>query len=380
MKLLSFVVLLTLAFGAAAKPLPSLDLTDATARGAVAITARAQSLGPNNLRCTLANLTNQEIRLRVPPGLHFGAGDAGEQDLFTFQEKLLVLAPRAHTSIALWGFCMEQHDHAPGADAVYNFRGLADRGLQPLGDSLQKYPALADGYGQMFVWAITDQGDVADIRVAPALLRGATNVLHYLARVTGRATGTARSSLDHRPSVRTFSKRVFITYHSPVSQVTALKVFGADGEERYTVAPHWTLSPGVMRYSITLNEIVGIDAQPSYSVRLMSPTGQVLQDTKVTDATPEVDVAPVEQEVAFVFSLDKPVRNVYLRMRLPDGTLVEELRKLPFLPAGNHRYTWTFYHTQPAGTPFVARLETAAGKLLHEQAAPASAAPQGRKR
>ncbi|MBJ6110405.1 hypothetical protein JAO73_15380 [Hymenobacter sp. BT523] len=360
---------------AQATPLPTLNLAEAAARRVVAVAARANGLGPDNLQCTLTNLTDQPVQVRVPPGLHFAAGDPSLQDVFTFEEKQLVLAPRGRGTVRLWGFCMEQHDHAPAPSVAYELRGLAGRGLQPLGDSLQKYPGLASYYGQMFVWAITDREELRDISVAPALVRGATNVMRYLSRVTGQAAARVRSSLDHRPSVRTFSKRVFITYHSPVQQVAALKVFGADGRERYTVAPRWALLPGVMRYSLGLNATVGIDEQPGFWVRLVDEQGRVLQETKVTDATPEVDAAPIKQAFAFRFSLDKPVRNAYLRMRLPDGTLVEELKKLPFLPAGNHQYNWTFFHVRPAGTPFVARLETADGTLLREQALGATGAP-----
>ncbi|UOQ96719.1 hypothetical protein MUN81_15900 [Hymenobacter sp. 5317J-9] len=374
----ALTLLLLLVLRAEAERLPYLSLADAAAQRTVAVSAWAQGLGPDNLLCTLTNLTDQPLGVRVPPGLHFAAGNPDLQDLLTFQEKMLVLAPHARSTVRLWGFCMEQHDHAPSGNAAYALRGAAGRDLQPLGDSLQKYPGLASYYGQMFVWSVTDHEELRDISVEPALVRGATNIMRYLSRVTGRAAGRVKSSLDHRPSVRTFTKRVFVTYHSPVSQVTSLKVFGADGCERYTVAPRWVLAPGVMRYAIGLNAIVGIDEQPSFLVRLLDQHGQVLQETQVTDATPEIDVAPTRQAFAFTFSLDKPVRNAYLRMRLPDGTLVEELKKLPFLPAGNHQYNWTFFHVRPAGTPFVARLETADGALLREQALPAVTPPPAR--
>lgn len=367
MKPAVLLLLLLLGHLAAAKPITYLDLTAATARQDVTVSARADHLGPENLRCTLTNRTRKELPIRVPPGLHFAAGDEGAQDLFTFQEKLLVLAPGASVTVRLWGFCMEQRDHAPGVNAIYGFRGLAGRGLQPLGDSLQKYPRLAEGYGQLFVWVLTDHEPLRDLDVAPALRRGATNVLRYLSAVTGQPATHVRTSPNNRPSVRTFSRRAYLNYHSPTAQVTSVRVYGPDGHERYVVTRHWALTPGVMRYSLGINAIIGADENAAFTVRLLGAAGQVLQEMRVTDTTPEVETAPARLQFGFLFSLDKAVKNVYLRMRLPDGTLVEEFKQLPYLPAGNHQYNWTFYHLRPAGTPFVARLETADGRLLREQ-------------
>ncbi|MFD2721398.1 hypothetical protein ACFST9_21965 [Hymenobacter monticola] len=372
---LLFAVLLLTHRSLQAAPRPYLDVVPALAQRLVTAQARSHGLGAEDLFFTLRNQTSQELRLRVPPGLHFGAGDPEAQDLFTFQERLLVLAPGASGTVRLWGFCMEQHDHAPAANSVYSLRGLAPNGLQQLGDSLQKYPKLAELYGQMFVWSLTDHEPLRDIRVPPALLRGATNVLRYLAAVSGQLAVHARSATDNRPSVKVFSKRLFINYHSPTRQVTSLRVYGPDDCERYVVARSWQLTPGVMRYRLGLNTILGIDELPEFTVRLLDAQGHVLQETKVNQATAEVDIPPVQLPFAFAFSLAKPVKNAHLRVRLTDGTLVEELRQLPYLPAGNHRYNWTFYHLRAAGTSFVARLEGEDGKVFGQQLISAATTP-----
>lgn len=358
---------------AEARPLTDVDLGTAVAHQEVAVTVRVEGLGPDRLQCTVQNRTTRELRVRVAPGLHFDAGDPGIQDVFTFQERLLVLAPGARSSVRLWALCMQRGNHPPSLNAAFTFRGFADRGLQSLGDSLRKYPGLAEGYGQMFVWALTDRGDMYEVSVAPKLLRGATNVLRYLRQVTGRTLSKASVSADGRPAVKTFSKRVFVSYHNPTPQVASLKVYGADGRERYEVRRAWAIAPGVVRYDLALNAIVGADAAPVFAVRLLDAAGRVLHEQRVDDNTSEQEPPLAQLPFVFAFSLPQPVKNTRLRVRLPDGTLVEELKQLPYLPAGDHRYRWAFYHLRPAGTPFVVRLETAAGQVLREQPVVAAA-------
>ncbi|MGI4866038.1 MAG: hypothetical protein ACRYFZ_19095 [Janthinobacterium lividum] len=369
MQFTSFLIwLLVVARVATATTGPAVDLVAATTQQLVTVSARSNGLGPSNLRCTLTNQTAKELRVRVPPGLHFAADEEKAQDIFTFQEQLLVLAPGASGTVLLWALCMEQHDHSPAFDSEYTFRGMAGRGLQPLGDSLQKYPLLSEDYGQMFVWALTDHGQLHEVSVPAKLRRAATNVLRYLSSVTGQPAPKVIVSTDGRASIRTFSKQVFLVYHNPTAQVGAVKVYGANGRLLYEVLHNWKISAGVVRYQLGVNAIVGIKEVPTFTVRLLSATGQVLKELNVTDATSELDTPPTRQDFTFAFTLAKPVRDARMRVRLPDGTLVEELKQMPYLPAGHFNYKWAFYHLQPVGTPFVVRLETAGGTLLSEQA------------
>jgi hypothetical protein len=360
------VALLLLTRLAGAGPITYLDLVAAEKARTVAIAARAQSLGPDNLHCTITNLTRQEVRLRIPPGLRFEAADAGAQDIFTFQQKLLVLAPGASQQVGLWAFCMEKHNYSPAASSGYAFRGLAGEGLQPLGDSLQKYPALAEGYGQMFVWALSDHEPLYDMRVVPALLRGANNIVRYLSSVTGQPACRVRSSTDSRPTVKTFSKRAFLLYHSPTAQVATLKVYDAEGHEKYELLKGRKLSPGVVHYTFGINETVDIDANPVFTFRLLDPAGRVLSEMKVDKNTTEHDVEPSKVLFYFPFALTRPLKKARFRVRLPDGTLVEELMQQQYLPLGKFRYQLAFNHLYPPGTAFVVKLENEAGEVLRE--------------
>jgi hypothetical protein len=304
--------------------------------------------------------------VEVVPGLHFAANDPETQDLLTYQQQLLVLAPGATRSFPLRALCMEQQDRGP-ANSPYSLRGFAGNGLRPLSDSLQKYPALADAYGQYFVWAMADQASVYDLDVAPSQLRAANNLLRYLHGTTGRPVGKAVASGAERPSIKTFTRNVAFNFHSPTAEVVSLKVFGRDGRERQTLMKSKVVPAGVQQYSFGVNTILGRNEPAAFTVRLLNAAGQVLHEVKVDEAEPEAAAKPAQEAFDFRFTLDKPVKNARLRVRLADGTLVEEVRQLAYLPAGNHQYRWTFYHLRPAGTAFVVRMETTDGKPLAQR-------------
>jgi hypothetical protein len=375
-RLLVLFLLLLLVRLAGAAPASYTDMLTAVAQGQLTVTTQAlNGLGPETLACGLVNTGPKELRLRVPPGLHFVAADAGAQDLFTFQEQLLVLAPGASRTIRLWGFCMEKHDYVPRPRTVYTCAGRAEKGLAALGDSLQKYPGLAGSYGQSFVWHLSDAESLpAVIEVSPGQLRGATNIVAYLARVSGQALSRVRSSAESLgPRVKTFARRVPLLYHSPTAQTVTLQVCDAQGRRRYDLFSERRLTPGVLRYTFGLNETVAADNHPVYVFRLVDTQGRLLKELRVDETTSEEDQEPLHQPFAAEFKLAKPSKNVRFRVRLPDGTLVEEIGQQPYLPAGKFRYSSAFYHLYPAGTTFTIGLETATGEVLSQQPVVAAA-------
>ena len=265
--------LLLLARLAGGTPAPYVDAVAAVAAGQALVTGQANGLGPDNLICTVTNATEQELRLRVAPGLHFEASNAGAQDLFTCQQVLLVLAPRATQQLRLRGFCMEHHDFAPSNNLAYRLRGFAGRGLQPLGDSLQKYPGLVDPYAQAFVWAVTDGYPLPAVLMPAALKAGATNTLRYLASLTGLTFVPVNLLRGERPGTRTFAKKVIMLYHSPAAQVASLKVFGSNGHEVSTLFSNRKLAPGVVHYTYGVNAMVPTKTAPARAMRDASSMG-----------------------------------------------------------------------------------------------------------
>lgn len=360
-----------LSYPGTAGPPAYIDLPAAETQQLVRLQTRVNGTGDGNLRCVVTNLSGRELRVRVAPGLHFAAADDPVQDMLTYQQQLLTLAPRATHTLRLRALCMEQHDRGPQA-SPYSLRGPAGRGLQPLADSLYKYPDLATLYGQYFVWAVTDQASLSqDIDVAPEQVRGATNVLRYLATLTGRPTGKALPRANARPSVRPFMRNVSLAYQCATPEVLTLKVFDAAGHERFTIVKDKKVPAGVVQYSFGLNALLRRDEPAAFVVRLLGTGGKVLREVPVTETSSQQEEQPTQQKVTFDFSLDQGVQNAFVRVRLPDGTLVQELQKARVLPAGKHRYSWLLHHLYPAGTAFVLRLEAADGKVLREQAVPA---------
>ena len=368
MKSTLFFAFLLLARLEAGAQTPYTDVTAAATSGQALVTARANGLGTENLTCTFTNLSGKELRLRVPPGLHFKASDSGAQDLLTYQQVLLVLAPTESKQARLRGFCIEHHDYAPHNNLVYALNGPAGKGLKPLADSLYRYPELAEGYGQMFVWAISDRYPMYDVGIKPAHKRGATNIMRYITSVTGLPANKIVVSADARPTVRTFTKRVVMLYHSPSAQVASLKVFGANNRLVSELFSNRKLAPGVVRYTYGVNAMVRLTETPVFYVRLLGANDQVLKEIKIDDNTAEPNAEPATRKFAFEFKLAKPVKNAYFRVRLRDGALVEDVAKEAYLPAGGFRFNMGFHHLYPAGTKFVARLETEDGKVLAEQA------------
>ncbi|MDO7875041.1 hypothetical protein Q5H93_09895 [Hymenobacter sp. ASUV-10] len=369
-RLLALLFLLFLVRLAGAAPAPPVDLLTAIGQGQVTLTAKAlNGLGPETLACILTNSGPKELPVRVPPGLHFVAADAGAQDLFTFQQQLLVLAPGASRTIRLWGFCMEKHDYVPRSPTAYTCAGRAEKGLAALGDSLQKYPGLAGSYGQSFVWHLSDGEPLpTDIEVSPAQLRGATNIVAYLASVSSQVRSRVRSSATARaPRLKTFARRVPLLYHSPTAQVATLQVCNAQGQRRYDLFTNRRLTPGVLRYTFGMNETVDAASQPVYVFRLVDAQGKVLKEMRVDENTSQDEPELLHQTFAAEFNLAKPIKNVRFRVRRPDGTLVEEIGQHPYLPAGKFRYSSAFYHLYPAGTAFTIGLETAAGERVASQ-------------
>src|SRR5688572_15257331 len=247
MKLLSLCFLFVAAFthiaNAAATSLP-----DAVTRKLILITPKASGLGTNNLTCVLKNNSLHEVQVQIPPGLHFKAGQEGAQDLFTIKQELIVLKPRSEETIQLTGYCMNASNFPPRQHTTYIFKGYAAPPLRTLGDSLAQYQPMADGYAQMFVWALTDSREMYDFEVEKKYLRPATNIMNFVARAAGvpavkvsvynpgkTKNGVPLSLNMPRPSVNVFSKRAILAFHNPMDQVASFKIYDDKGVVKHTL-------------------------------------------------------------------------------------------------------------------------------------------------
>lgn len=349
----------------------TVDVLAGIADRTIGLTSKTSGGLNEPLQCTVQNHTSRPITVRLPAGLRFVPGsDPGLQNLMTVQEVLLVLAPYTKKTIKLNGFCMEKHDRGPSTDQRYVLKDLADPDPKALADSLQKYPGLVPICAQAMLWTLTDAEPLRELEVEPGLLRAARNVMRFVSERAHLPAAAVRAGAAPRrtPRWRTFSKTGSLLYHSPMAQVVTLKVYETDGSERYALFQNKTLKPGVVQYSFGLNETVDSDGPPPvYFFRLLDAKGKVLKETRVDDATQFVNAEPLRQKFTMACTLAKPVSNAVLRVRLTDGTLVEEVMTMPRIAMGKVNISSSFNHIFPPGTAFVAQLESATGEVYAAQ-------------
>ncbi|KAA9332954.1 hypothetical protein F0P96_08165 [Hymenobacter busanensis] len=366
----SILFLLVCAWVSVRAAVPTDLLTAVQARQVEIGSLAVGGLGADNLQCRLRNLTQHELTVTVPAGLHFSSRNAETQEMMTYQLLVVTLAPEATEKVRLQGFCMNRLRHAPSGKAIFFLRGFAPQPVKQLGDSLTKYPALAPSYGQMLVWALTDNQPLFDLEVEPELVRGARNTVQYVSRQAGLPVVAVRARSKNKPAtptVKTFSQTSALLYHLPTAQVLTLKMVDPQGHVRSTLFDKKLVKPGVQNYAFGINETVRSTDQPVYFVRLSDATGRVLKEVRVDERTEPDTTQPRHREFDFRFSLTKPVKKVYFRLRLPDGTLVEEIMQRPYLPPGSFLFKLAFNYLQAPNTAFVARLESETGQVYHEQ-------------
>lgn len=346
------------------------DLLTALRTNQVQLRATALGLGVANVQCQLHNATKQEITVQLVPGLHFRSADGEVQELLTYQSQLIALAPGAVKLVRLQGFCMQRPRRAPGANTAVALAGLAPAPLKGMSDSLAKYDDLAPEYGQMLVWSITERETPHPMRVAPAQLRGARSLMSFVSSQAGVAPAAVNVYAKGQaaaPSIRTFSQTSSLLYQVNKPQVVSLKMYDAAGRLHSTLIDKRRVTPGTLHYAFGINQTVAHDAHPVYFVRLLDEAGQTLKEVRLDEqSTPATDV-PQHQEFEFRFTLAKPVKQAHFRVRLADGTLVQDVLQRPYLPGGTFAFKLAFDHLYPPGTAFVARLESEAGQVYVQQ-------------
>jgi hypothetical protein len=352
------------------------DLLMALQHGQVTLQAKSTGgLGPANLLCRLQNPGKREITVQLAPGLHFRSADNDVQELLTYQTQLVVLAPGAIKQLRLQGFCMQRPRRSPGVNTAVALAGLAPAPLKGLSDSLAKYSDLAPEYGQMLVWGITERETPHPMWVARAQLRGARSLMSYASSQAGVAPAAVNEfGKNHpaSPSIRTFSQNSNLVYQITKPQTVSLKMYDAAGKLRRTLIDKRRVTPGTLHYAFGVNQTVAHDAHPVYFVRLLDEAGQTLKEVRLDEQTTAATDVPQHQEFEFRFTLAKPVKQVHFRVRLADGTLVQDVLQRPYLPAGTFAFKLAFDHLYPPGTAFVARLESEAGQVYAQQPIPAA--------
>ncbi|EMR03822.1 hypothetical protein [Cesiribacter andamanensis] len=363
-------LLLLLLLSSLAQAQQETPLQQALAQNMVTLSAQAAGgLGRQNLQLKIRSLLKRQIRLRIPPGLHFKAQDSGAQDLFTATEDVLVLEAGAEKLVSLQGFCMNASRYAPAARGVYHFQGLASPSLKVLGDTLARYPPLAEEWGQMFVWAITDGRGLYPVYVDSAFVRPATSLMAHAAAASGQASAGVhvKAKESRSPTVTVFFKKGVLAFHNPTDQRASFILCDAQGNKKWAYYENQPLSHGLKHYTFGVNEIVAVGDEPVYWAKVISESGRVLAQMKVDRHTEARDVQPSVLSFTFQFELRQPVRRASLTLYLQDGTLVEEFKRYSELGIGAYDLHIQFLHLHKTNTPFVAKLLGEDGRVLAQQ-------------
>ncbi|WP_225000222.1 hypothetical protein [Cesiribacter sp. SM1] len=370
MRLYLLLVLLLISASAFGQHTDYVDLPTAVYTKSVEVKATsAGGLGKENLFIKIKNLINKVIHVRIPPGLHFKSKDPGAQDLFTVKEVLISLEPGSEKMINSRGFCMQATNYSPGVNGEYLFNGFAITPLKILGDSLAKYEVVADEYGQMFVWAITNNRSLYDISVDSAMLGSASNIMNYVAGVTNTEAGRVSIKKNYLdlPSIETFSKKAVLAFHNPVDEVASFVLYDARGREKYHYFTNQKLGAGVKHYTFGVNETIFSTDNPRYTAKVVTASGKVLAQMDVDKSTVETPVSPEVLKHTMQFSIEKPLEYVKLNIYLENGTLVQEFKRYRQLGIGNYDLYIEFLHLYPPHTRFVAKLEGVNGKVYQQQ-------------
>lgn len=342
------------------------DLINAVRSSQVQVNPLPQGgLGKANLKCLFKNLTKRILYIRIPPGLHFKSHDEGAQDLLTAKAYLLALAPNSQKSVDMQGFCMEARNYSPKSGEGYSLKGYASPALKMLSDSLNLYQPIAEDYGQMFVWALSDKKPLYTVEVAKPFVRPAKNIMRLVADVAGLPTAPVHAYVlpkqtkdtpRPKPTVKTFSKRVNLAFHNPKAQVVNLKVYDGTGQEVWSIFENKSLEAGLRLYTFAINETVLVTENPVYHYKLTNTQGELLAHKIVNSSTSEHAIKPTEFKFTFKAMLTKPIAEAKTAVYLEDSTLVEEFENLKSLKAGRYEFTYELHHVFPVNTKFIAKL------------------------
>jgi hypothetical protein len=285
-----------------------------------------------------------------------------------------VVAPNDKKAIPLTGYCMQAHNFGPSPGKTYVYSGFAALPLKTLSDSLKRYPSLAENYGQMFVWAITDKRSMYDLVVEASLAKPATNIVTYVAKTSGLrpvsvipAGTTSNNSKKAAPRRMVFSKKAILPFHNPKDQTVSFKIYDADGNVYHTLFENKRIPHGMKEYTYGINELVNPGISPVFYARITDATGKVLTEQKIDKNTEAVKPKLTSRSFDFIFELKQAVKKGKLNVYREDGTLVEEFKRYEYLPVGNYKIGVTLLHLLPSDTKFIVKLESETGIVYAQQ-------------
>jgi len=143
----------------AQSPTQEVTLNEAVGQGKVTADVRASGhsyFGPGTLNATLANASEQPLRVVIPQGLRFRSLDTTYQDEIVAVTERVDLQPGETRTVPLSSFCGNAHRAAPAPDNAYAIGEMETPQLRNLLREIEQKNLQNDIQGQWAVWGQTD--------------------------------------------------------------------------------------------------------------------------------------------------------------------------------------------------------------------------------
>ncbi|PHS62511.1 MAG: hypothetical protein COB12_10755 [Flavobacterium sp.] len=153
------LVFISITFFSSSKPtISTYNLKTAIEKNLVACKFNGNFESPHYyqaLEINITNLTNKEIKIRIPNGQRFTSDSTDIQDVIITQEELIALSSNKNKIMPLFSMCIQEYNSAPNESTTYRLGDLATGKLFKITNEIEKTKSF-NTIGQYSVWAITD--------------------------------------------------------------------------------------------------------------------------------------------------------------------------------------------------------------------------------
>jgi len=150
--------------GQSAKANTQVNLSEALLAHKVSVvfTSKGGHTG-NCVAIKLANLTNDEMNIKIDPGDKLMADDTTMQNIFITHSDLIALAPKGTQLKTIYGFCCAVTKHSPAKDIHFTFLKNRNEKEVKLAQFMDSHRSLDESALQHAIWVVCNGEDPAGI-------------------------------------------------------------------------------------------------------------------------------------------------------------------------------------------------------------------------
>ncbi len=144
----------------------------------------------NSVSLELKNLTNKEIKLKIPQGTLFTPENEGEQTLITVVAQFVSLPPNGKSTQVIDAYCSESGDHCPTKASNFKIDNTKNSKFKELFTYMSGKKIPSSVYQNM-VWTISDNNSVSSIPNNEAVTK---DLRKFLCKITNQVDEWYNSS------------------------------------------------------------------------------------------------------------------------------------------------------------------------------------------